>query len=303
MKFEGLRRDLMFGVYNTLFNLFQKLGVHLTPVRYYSPIPDTRSLKDELWIQRSNMTGVRLDGDKQMTLLRDFSREYKGEYSQLPFHPTNVPHEHYLAYRRFGSCDGEVLYCMIRKFKPARIIEIGSGNTTYLMAQALLRNREETGRDFQLTAFDPYPNNVVQAGFPGLSKCIKAGVEDVPLSAFAELDANDVLFIDSSHALRIGGDVQYEYREIIPSLRTGVLVHSHDIYLPAEYPKKLVMERKIFWGEQYLLQAFLAFNDSFSVEWAGSYMHLKHPEELEAAFPSYVRDYCWPSSFWMRRVA
>jgi predicted O-methyltransferase YrrM len=303
MKFEGLRRDLMFGVYNAFFNLFQKLGVHLTAVRYYSPIPDTRSLKDELWTQRSSMTGVRLDGDKQITLLRDFAREYKGEYSQLPFHPTNVPHQHYLGYRRFGPGDGEVLYCMIRKFKPARIIEIGSGNTTYLMAQALLRNREETGRDFQLMAFDPYPNHVVQAGFPGLSKCIKARIEDVPLSAFAELDASDILFIDSSHALRIGGDVQYEYREIIPSLRTGVLVHSHDIFLPAEYLKDMVMERKLFWGEQYLLQAFLAFNDSFSVLWAGSYMHLKHPEELEAAFPSYNRDRCWPCSFWMRRVA
>ena len=113
---------------------------------------------------------------------------------------------------------------------------------------------------------------------------------------------HDILFIDSSHVLRIGGDVQYEYLEILPRLARGVIVHSHDIFLPAEYPRHWVLEEHKFWTEQYLLQAFLAFNDSFEVLWAGSYMHLKHPEKLEEAFSSYKRERTLPGSFWMRKV-
>ena len=116
------------------------------------------------------------------------------------------------------------------------------------------------------------------------------------------LEAGDVLFIDSSHMLRIGSDVQFEYLEILPRLKPGVIVHIHDIFLPAEYPRNWVHDKHIFWNEQYLLQAFLAFNASFEVLWGGSWMHLNHPAELESAFQSYKRENQWPGSFWIRRV-
>ena len=118
-----------------------------------------------------------------------------------------------------------------------------------------------------------------------------------------QLARNDILFIDSSHVVRIGGDVLYELLEILPQLAVGVVVHLHDIFMPAEYPKNWVLKNKRFWSEQYLLQAFLAFNKDFEVLWGSSYMHLMHPEMLEAAFPSYRRDRWWPASFWIRRVA
>ena len=95
----------------------------------------------------------------------------------------------------------------------------------------------------------------------------------------------------------------YELLEILPQLAVGVVVHLHDIFMPAEYPKNWVLKKKRFWSEQYLLQAFLAFNKDFEVLWGSSYMHLIHPEMLEAAFPSYRRDRWWPASFWIRRVA
>jgi hypothetical protein len=96
--------------------------------------------------------------------------------------------------------------------------------------------------------------------------------------------------------------VQYEYLEILPRLRKGVLVHSHDIFLPSEYRKEWVLKNHIFWTEQYLLQAFMAFNDSFEVVLAASYIHVRHPEWLESAFSSYSRGIRWPGSFWMRRT-
>jgi len=119
---------------------------------------------------------------------------------------------------------------------------------------------------------------------------------------FAKLKENDILFIDSSHVLKIGSDVQYEYLDILPRLSKGVIVHVHNIFLPAEYPKEWVLKDYTFWTEQYLLQAFLAFNDSFEVLWAGNYMHLKYPNELEDAFSSYKRDERLIGSFWMRKI-
>jgi hypothetical protein len=116
------------------------------------------------------------------------------------------------------------------------------------------------------------------------------------------LGADDILFIDSSHVLRIGSDVQYLFLEVLPRLAPGVLVHIHDIFMPAEYPREWVLTHGYFWTEQYLLQAFLTFNTSWEVIWAGSFMQLNHRESLACAFPQAVLD-AMPGSFWIRRKA
>jgi len=87
----------------------------------------------------------------------------------------------------------------------------------------------------------------------------------------------------------------------MPKLKKGVLVHIHDIFLPAEYPKEWILEDFRFWNEQYLLQAFLIYNQAFEVLWMGNYMNLMHSNELEAAFSSYEREKITPGSFWMRK--
>lgn len=102
--------------------------------------------------------------------------------------------------------------------------------------------------------------------------------------------------------LKIGSDVQYLYLEVLPRLNKGVIVHIHDIFLPAEYKKGWILKDRHFFNEQYLLQAFLAFNDSFEVLWAGSYMHLRHPDKLETSFNSYKKNESWPGSFWIRKI-
>ena len=284
------------------FPLWQRLGFHILPNDYYQPIPDTRTLKDELWLKQSDLIGIDINEECQLNLLFEFSTKFKNEYENFPKSKTTTPHQYYVNNGLFESVDGEILYCMIRCFKPRKIFEIGSGHSTYLSAQAALKNLEENGNECEFIAFEPYPNDVLKAGFPGLSELIPIKIEDVPLSKFDELRENGILFIDSSHVLRIGSDIQYEYLEILPRLKKGVIVHSHDIFLPAEYPKEWVMVEHRFWNEQYLLQAFLAFNSAFEVLWAGSYMHLKHPDKLESAFPSYKREERWPGSFWMKKI-
>lgn len=284
------------------FSFWQKLGFHITPNHFYEPVPDTRTLGDELWQRESELVGIDMNETGQIALLREFASRFRDEYEALPRERTAVPHQYYVNNGMFGSVDGEVLYCMIRRFKPRRIIEIGSGNSTCLSAQAVLKNEAEGGSPCELVAVEPYPSGILFEGFPGLSRVLCARVQDAPLSEFQRLAENDILFIDSSHVLKIGGDVRYEYLDLLPRLKRGVLVHVHDIFLPSEYPKAWILEESRFWTEQYLLQAFLAFNESFEVLWGGSYMHLRHSGELEATFSSYDRHRTWPGSFWTRKA-
>ena len=153
-----------------------------------------------------------------------------------------------------------------------------------------------------MLAIEPYPNPTLKAGFPGLTRLIDQKVQRVDLCEFDKLCNNDILFIDSSHVAKTGSDVEYEYLEILPRLRKWAIVHIHDIYMPAEYLREELFTRHRFWNEQYILHAFLSFNDSFEVLWAGSYMHLNHSAALERAFSSYSRDKQWPTSFWIRKT-
>ena len=284
------------------FSFWQKVGVHVMPVHYMHPVPDLRELKPDIWSQHSELVGLNMNEEVQLELLATFTTEYKEEYAQFPRNKTSVPYQYYVDNGLFESVDGEILYCMVRHFKPARIVEIGSGFSTYVVAQALLKNEEENGKRGMLLAYEPYPNSTLQIGFPGLTALSRQRVEHVPISEFSSLTANDILFIDSSHMIKIGGDVQYEFLEILPRLQPRVVIHIHDIFLPAEYRREWVMHEHRFYTEQYLLQAFLAFNHSFHVLWASSYMHLRHPDKLEAAFGSYDRSRRWPGSFWMQRI-
>ncbi|MGH9717196.1 MAG: class I SAM-dependent methyltransferase [Candidatus Acidiferrales bacterium] len=289
-----------------VFRIAQDYGIHLMPAHFYSPVPEAKALPADFWTRRREAPGVEVNVKKQLTLLATLARRFRKEYEAFPARkpPGSPPHTYYSSNGFFDDIDGYVLYSIVRHFRPRRVIEIGSGNTTYLFAQAIARNREDDRRyRCDLTAIEPYPNGVLKAGFPGLTRLITKPAQQVPISEFEKLAKNDILFIDSSHILKIGSDVQYELLEILPRLSNGVIVHFHDIFLPNEYPQNWVEEMNRYFTEQYLLQAFLAFNDSFEVLLAPPYLHAKHPRAMEAAFQSYHRDQAWtPSSFWIRRV-
>lgn len=286
------------------FPIWQARGYHVTPVHFYQPVPDTRTLRDELWSRPSELIGIDLREQAQLELLSGFVDRFKPECDAIARERTDEPNQYHVLNRSYGPVDGEILYCMIRHFKPRRIFEIGSGFSTRLAAQAVLKNKEADGCESELVAFEPYADEGLKRGFPGLTRLVETKIEDVPLDEFAQLGENDILFIDSSHVLKLGSDVQYEYLEILPRLNAGVIVHIHDIFLPAEYPRQWAMEKRIFWTEQYILQAFLSCNDSFEVLWAGNFMHQRHAGKLAEAFTSYgqVPDWTGPGSFWMKRI-
>ncbi|MCP3137655.1 class I SAM-dependent methyltransferase [Pyxidicoccus xibeiensis] len=286
-----------------MFQVFERSGYHVTPNHFYQPIPDTGSLPESLWGARSEMVGVDLRASSQLELLERISAKYRDEYTAFPRGPTGAPHEYHLDNSAFGTVDAELLYCLVRELRPRRLFEIGSGWSTRLAAQACRMNASQGAPACELVAFEPYPSDVLRAGFPGLTRLEPVKAQDIPLSEVARLEENDILFIDSSHVLKVGSDVQVEFLELLPRLKKGVVVHIHDIFLPAEYPRDWVLEHRRFWTEQYLLQAFLSFNDSFEVLWGSSFMHLTQPERLRQAFPSYRgAPVDWPGSFWIRRV-
>lgn len=298
---KSLVRSLRNRLVERSFDFWQSLGVHVTQNHFYKPVPDTSHLPEELWKRRSEMIGIDMREAEQIGLLDRFIARYKQEYDAFARQPTAIPHEFHFANDQFGSVDAEILYCMVRDRRPRRIYEIGSGHSTFVAARAALQNEAEGAPRCELVAFEPFPNELLQRGFPGLERLVQRPVQDVPIDQFSDLDENDILFVDSTHVLKIGSDVQYEYLELLPRLHVGVLVHVHDIFLPSEYPRRWVMQDHKFWNEQYVLQAFLAFNDRFRVLWGGSFMHLQHPERLERGFQSYHRDRVWPGSFWIRR--
>ena len=285
------------------FSLWEKRGYHVTPVHFYEPIPDTRQFKDDVFTWKSELPGVDMNPEGQIELLDRFSSLYKEEYDSFPSASTERPDEFYFNNTLFESVDAEILYCMVREFKPRRMIEIGSGFSTRVSAAAIRRNRElDPSYECELTCIEPHPRAEIKKGFDGLSRLVEAKVQDLPVEFFSELDENDILFIDSSHVITLGNDVWFEYLEVLPRLRKGVIVHVHDILLPRQYVEHWHRQR-MFWNEQYLLQAFLAFNSSFEVMWAGNYMHLHHSNRLEHAFASYApKRLSGHKSFWIRKV-
>jgi hypothetical protein len=284
----------------SLFPLWEEHGFHVTPVHFYAPIPQVASLPESLWQRPSEMPGVDINEAGQLAFLRDTCVTFKTEYDAFPHQPTGATHEYYFDQPMFRSVDAEVLHCMVRSYRPNRLIEVGSGFSTLVSAAALAKNAAE-GHPGEMIAIEPYPGEVLSKGMPSGCALRRQRVQDVDSTLFESLGENDILFIDSSHVLRLDSDVRFLFLEVLPRLQPGVVVHVHDIFLPQHYPRQWVVEEHRFWTEQYLLQAFLAFNPSFEILWAGSYMRARHAERLREAFASYESS-VWPGSFWFRRL-
>jgi hypothetical protein len=196
--------------------------------------------------------------------------------------------------------DAELLYAMIRWLKPRRVLELGSGFTTLLIDMAARRNAAD-GSPVDASAYDPYPPPQI------LGPERTAGVKpiratDVPLETFGELESGDVLFVDTTHTVKLGSDVNYIVLDVLPTLAPGVIVHFHDIFLPWEYPREWFEVNRYLWAEQYLLQAFLACNRDFEVLLPAHALVREHAERLRQVIPSLVSPRTG-GAMWLRRAA
>ena len=282
------------GKFHEIFLAWEQLGFHVTPVHFYQPIPDTQSLPETLWNRASNLVGVNMNDSVQLDLLRNHFPKFRNEYEQFPTESTGNSARFHFNNGLFDGTDALVAYCTIRHFQPRVIIEVGSGFSSLLAAEAIAKYN-----DSKLICIEPFPQTFLRHGFSGLHSLIEKKVEDVDLEFFAQLNAGDILFIDSSHTVKIGGDVNYLFLEVLPRLKPGVIVHVHDILFPFDYRRDWVMDEFRFWAEQYLLQAFLSFNSEFEVLLSNSYLGYRYMEDLKATFPK--SPWWGGGSFWMRR--
>ena len=283
--------------------LFYEAGFHLLRKNFYLPIPEGEDLK---YADNSALVGIPMNDDEQIDFLDTVVAKYKGEFLAFPMHAAESHQQFHLINGSFMAGDGNAYYGLVRYLKPKTVIEIGSGQSTLLASHALRKNHAESpGYAGKLVAIEPYPAQFLLDGLPHVAELKVCKVQEVPLEYFERLKAGDILFIDSSHVLRTGGDVWWEYCEILPRLNSGVYVHVHDISLPKPY-FRLYYDSFLYWNEQYLLQAFLTHNDRIEVVWAGTYMLERYPEHIQKAFsPEFelMREkypLAEPSSFWFR---
>lgn len=277
----------------------ERAGYDVTPRHFYSPLPDVDALPRRLWDGPSAVPGVDLRVDDALVLLRGPLEPYLAE-----FRPPREPGESgrfWLGNGSYGSVDAETLYALLRHFRPQRVYELGSGSSSHVIHEAALANRRDDS-PMAHTIFDPFPFQASPLGPVAACTVRETRTEDLDPAEFAELRAGDVLFVDTTHTVRTGGDVTHIFLEILPRLAQGVIVHVHDIFLPYEYPKEWVTDRRRAWAEQYLLQAFLAFNGSYEVLMPNYAVARAAPDALGALIPSFDPATERPGGFWIRRA-
>jgi predicted O-methyltransferase YrrM len=282
-------------------------GLHLArlqdervvPRTYYSPIPEWEALPDEHWTRRDPMPGVDWDVAPALELLRTALPELLAEYRD-PAIPGAGPDERRSLLGFYDGLDAAGLHAMLRLTAPRTVVELGSGVSTLIMIDALRANAAK-GRGGRLRSFDPYPRRPTEGGLAAFAdaELHPVAAEDVDAQVFAELGAGDVLFVDTTHAVRAGGDVHRILLDVLPRLAPGVLVHVHDILLPYEYHRGWFQDG-LYWTEQYVLQAVLQDNPHWEVVMPHHQLLREHPEAVAAAVPAH-REGMQPSALWLRR--
>lgn len=189
----------------------------------------------------------------------------------------------------FDTPDAEALYLMIRRFGPRQVIEVGCGNSTRITRQAVI----DGGMATRITAIDPWPRADIAHV---VDRFEQARLESVDPALFAGLESGDVLFIDSSHQVRVSNDVAHLFCRILPALASGVVIHVHDVFLPYEYPKRFFYDCP-GWGEQYVLHGVLQ-GGGYEMLWPGHYLQRARPDAV-AAMPFLGQGRA--QSLWMRK--
>jgi hypothetical protein len=270
------------------------------PGHYSSTLPSWAALRDrwpELQKQVAHLQdGVDLNHEGQRSLLKEFS-EYDRDFCP-PETPTagRLYHSHN---DMFGYSDAFILYCFLRQYRPRQVIEVGSGHSSALMLDTASLLSLET----MFTFIDPYSVTISQvlASKPAIPyRLIRTPVQEIDPSIFAELDEGDILFIDSSHVLKIGSDLTSLLFNVLPRLRKGVLVHFHDISYPFEYSRELVSQGRA-WNEIYFVRCFLQFNSAFQVLFFGGYVDQAFRDFIQLTMPRYAANGC--SSLWLYRTS
>lgn len=251
------------------------------PGHFYSPIvepSEIASYLDQVFAQRT-VAGIELSIDAQHAFLVRLA----AEMAHWP-EGKNANAMRYVADNdQFGPGDAACYFAILRHLRPARVIEVGSGWSSAISLDA----NETYGGKTHFTFIEPYPDRLLSAirrNDRTKTEIIRTPVQAVSLDTFDALDPRDILFIDSTHVMKAGSDVQYLLGEVLPRLKTGVFVHIHDMFFPFEYPRAWV-EQGRNWNELYAVKSFLQFNSRFRIVFWNHFLATIAPDELHKAIP------------------
>jgi hypothetical protein len=252
------------------------------PGHFYSPIVDPDELRPRwaaLWPPQPQVQGIDFDAAGHERLLDQVFPALLKDYDYPDTLPESEDLRQFFSINsQFGWLDSRAAFALLRHWQPRRVIEVGSGFSSLLIADV---GQRFLAPGFRLTCIEPFPRPFLSR-LPGVSLHV-APVQDVPWSVFAELEPGDVLFIDSSHVAKTGSDVNRLYFDVLPRLPVGVRVHVHDIFLPHEYPPQWVLDENRSWNEQYLVQALLMHSTRLRVRFGCGYAWHAFPDKVAHA--------------------
>lgn len=284
------RRSVFRASHRLLPWLSQPLG------HFYSPVghpADLTARRDALWPAHPVTPGLEFNPPDQSRLLRDVFPPLLRDFD----YPLDADHAHrfHLGNSQFSHADARALFALLRHWRPRRLIEIGSGNTTLLIADV---NARFLGNSMEVSAIEPFPRPFLQT-LAGLRALRAEAVQSTPDEVFETLEAGDVLFIDSSHVLKTGSDLTHLMTRILPGLRSGVRIHFHDVFLPDDYPPDWVLRLNRSWNEQYVLHAILANGSRYRVLYGTQYALTRLSTDARSAFGAMAGQPYAGGSFWI----
>ncbi len=279
-KLKTFSKRFLFALHKFSLNF----GIHVLPAHYYSALANIRELKvsKENWAKPLTMKGIECTIPVQENNCKEICKPFQIEYQGNANYKEGVE-KHYGP--GYGYIEAQALHAVIRYYKPKKIIEVGSGVSTFCSWKAVVKNKEETGKNTDITCIEPYPSATLLKMQE--ITVLQKKVQDCDFEIFEELEANDLLFIDSSHTVKPGSDVNFLILEVLPRLKPGVIVHFHDIYFPYNYQRD-ILYNFLQWNETALLHAFLINNNEFGIIMSLSMLHYEAKNTLKEVFPEYT---------------
>ncbi len=270
--------------YEDLF-LNESLYEYCVPFNHYdSAYPDLKyvfSHREQIFKKEDKIKDIDFNETEQLNLLEEMK-----EYSSLSLKwdkERNEKYRYYYNNRYFSLADARLLNFMIKKYQTKKIIEIGSGLSTCVMLDT---NDYSLNYNLDITCIEPYPKrlieNITQGGVKEQNNiCLYQNVvQNVDLDLFKKLEENDMLFIDSSHVAKVGSDVMYEYFDILPVLKSGVIIHVHDMFYPFEYPEEWIKQGRAY-NELYIVRALLMDSKKYKIIFFNDMMVKKYYEKYQ----------------------
>jgi hypothetical protein len=241
---------------------------------FYSPVCDPVDLSNrvaELWPAQPEVLGIDMNDAYHLKVLTEWFPKYIPEFD----YPESGDEQHATGYftgnSQFSWLDARALFVLLREWRPKRLVEVGSGFSTLLSLDVKRRFINH----LELTCVEPYPRPFLST-IPDIN-LIQQRVEKIDIDVFRQLEAGDVLFIDSSHVAKTGSDVNFLIFEVLPRLNAGVRIHIHDIFLPSDYPQEWAISENRSWNEQYVVRALLMYSTAFRVLFGCAYAKFAFP--------------------------